>query len=107
MKRYVKFSSVDGRKTLNDWIAEHSPEDYSNIMVICTTPYEDIPDDCPGVLYDGKYTDLAQGKGDNSMINFWRDVSDEEIRDEYSKWVVTQEKEVQGNSIDLYVDWVG
>lgn len=59
MKRYIK-SSATNNSTIREYVATHRDAlANADILIVCLEPYDPkYPDDVPGVLFDGSYTDL-------------------------------------------------
>ena len=108
MKRYIKctaFYNGTGNINLNRWIMDNENNPYDKILIYSDEPYEDTSDDCPGILFIGSYDELVNGKGDNSMVDFWRDVSKSEIQDDYFHWCVKEEYDDPDGTHNINVVW--
>jgi len=117
MKQYIK-SAVNPNMTLLDWVNQNQDTDFgfNRIMVYDETPdtdsngntnYIDDPMfdsyfyDCPGVIFEGTFEQLATGTGENYIVD---PSYTEDMETEYSKYTVCDVRK-EDDYITVYVIW--
>ena len=82
MKRYIK-SAVAENITLKEWVIRNQGiiPPHTKIVIADFQSCSNDPDDCPGVLFDDIFQNLAQGKPQNNYFIYMFDDEDYTLED--------------------------